>query len=177
VSTVGIVPGIRKLAAKGWPVNLAISLHAADDELRSRLVPINRRYPIAEVERAAIEYLEATGRRVSIEWTMMQGVNDTDDQARLLAAFAQRCRAHVNLIALNPTPLTEEVPSSKHRIAGFSRVLRDLRVEVTVRDTRGADINAACGQLRAKNHPVNTPTAVTVKPRRLRRPDPTGQTS
>ena len=163
VSTVGIVPGIRQLAAKGWPVNLAISLHAADDELRSRLIPINRRYPLAALEQAAIEYREAVGRRVSIEWTMIHGVNDTDEQARLLADFAQRTRAHVNLIALNPTPLTEETPSSKHRIAGFTRLLRELGVTATVRDTRGADINAACGQLRAKNHAVSTPTAVTFK--------------
>ena len=176
VSTVGIVPGIRQLAAKGWPVNLAISLHAANDELRSRLVPINRRYPLAELERAAIEYRETTGRRVSIEWTMIHEVNDTDDQARLLADFARRTRAHVNLIALNPTPLTEETPSSTNRIAGFLRVLDDLGVTATVRDTRGADIDAACGQLRAR-HEAGSPTAVTFKPRRLRSPDPTGQTS
>ena len=146
-------------------MNPAISLPAADDVLRSRLVPINRRYPIADLERAAIEYRETTGRRVSIEWTMMHRVNDTDDQARLLASFAQRTRAHVNLIPLNPTPLTKETPSSNRRIAGFIRVLTDLGVRATVRDTRGTDIDAACGQLRANNHPVGTSTAVTVRAR------------
>jgi 23S rRNA (adenine2503-C2)-methyltransferase len=162
VSTVGIVPGIRRLAALGWPINLAISLHAADDELRSRLVPINRRYPIADLEEAAIYYLEATGRRVSIEWTMMNGVNDTDEQARRLADVARRVRAHVNLIALNPTPLSEDAPSSASRIARFVRILTDLGVTATVRDTRGTDIDAACGQLRARESGVRRPRGLTV---------------
>ncbi|HSM43861.1 MAG TPA: 23S rRNA (adenine(2503)-C(2))-methyltransferase RlmN, partial [Acidimicrobiia bacterium] len=105
VSTVGMVPGIRRLADEPWPVYLAISLHAADDELRTSLVPINKRYPIAELEAAAWDYFEKKGRRLSIEWTMMDGVNDTLDQADKLAAIAKRLHAHVNLIALNPTPL------------------------------------------------------------------------
>ena len=176
VSTVGIVPGIRRLAAQGWPVNLAISLHAADDELRSSLVPINRRYPLADLERAAIEYREIVGRRVSIEWTMMNGVNDTDEQAQLLAGFARRCRAHVNLIPLNPTPLTAATPSSKSRITDFARVLEDHGVAVTVRDTRGVDINAACGQLRARNQPAGTPTTVRFTARRPRKPQSTSHT-
>jgi 23S rRNA (adenine2503-C2)-methyltransferase len=165
VSTVGIVPGIRQLAAKGWPVNLAISLHAADDELRSRLVPINRRYPLAELERAAISYREVVGRRVSIEWTMMDGVNDTLDQADKLAGIAGRMRAHVNLIALNPTPLSHERPSSQLHIREFATALEHRRVNVTVRDTRGRDIDAACGQLRAKKHPVTTSTSVSFRAR------------
>ncbi|HSM43386.1 MAG TPA: 23S rRNA (adenine(2503)-C(2))-methyltransferase RlmN, partial [Acidimicrobiia bacterium] len=101
VSTVGMVPGMRRLAAEPWQVNLAVSIHAADDELRSQLVPLNRRYPLAEVEAAASEYFEMKGRRVSLEWTMIDGVNDTADQAHKLAALAHRLRAHVNLIALN----------------------------------------------------------------------------
>jgi 23S rRNA (adenine2503-C2)-methyltransferase len=149
VSTVGIVPGIRRLAAEGWSVNLAISLHAADDELRSRLVPINRRYPIASLEEAALDYAQTTGRRVSIEWTMMDGVNDMPDQARRLAGIARRMGAHVNLIALNPTPLSGERPSTSTTIHHFVDILSDLRVNATVRDTRGRDIDAACGQLRA----------------------------
>lgn len=153
VSTVGMVPGIRRLAAEGWSVNLAISLHAADDELRSRLVPINKRYPIAELEQAAVEYREASGRRVSIEWTMMDGVNDDIDQARRLADIARRIRAHVNLIALNPTPLSPEMPSSPPAINRFLSVLTDLGVNATIRDTRGRDIDAACGQLRAAAGP------------------------
>ncbi|MFP3914190.1 MAG: 23S rRNA (adenine(2503)-C(2))-methyltransferase RlmN [Actinomycetota bacterium] len=152
VSTVGVVPGIRRLASEGWPINLAISLHAADDELRTSLVPINRRYPIAEVERAAIEYREKTGRRVSIEWTMMAGVNDSADQARRLGDIARRIRAHVNLIALNPTPGTDATASTRVTIERFARMLGDLGVTATIRDTRGAGIDAACGQLRAGHH-------------------------
>ena len=148
VSTVGIVPGIRKLADEPWPVYLAISLHAADDELRSRLVPINKRYPLEELESAAVEYLEKKRRRLSIEWTMMEGVNDTVDQAQKLARIALRLRAHVNLIALNPTPLTQEKASKGPVIRSFAAALEGLGVNVTVRDTRGRDIDAACGQLR-----------------------------
>ncbi len=148
VSTVGMVPGIRRLTEEPWPVSLAISLHAADDELRSKLVPINRRYPLHELEEAAAEYFRVKRRRLSIEWTMMDGVNDTPEQAVALAAIATRLRAHVNLIALNPTPLTEERASSKSRIDRFARDLEKRGVNVTIRDTRGADIDAACGQLR-----------------------------
>jgi 23S rRNA (adenine2503-C2)-methyltransferase len=148
VSTVGMVPGMRRLADEPWPVNLAVSLHAADDELRDTLVPINKRYPLAEVEAAAAEFFERKRRRLSIEWTMMAGVNDTDEQAEKLAAIATRLRAHVNLIALNPTPLTKETASSGSEIKRFARVLRERGVNVTVRDTRGRDIDAACGQLR-----------------------------
>jgi 23S rRNA (adenine2503-C2)-methyltransferase len=127
---------------------LAISLHAADDDLRSTLVPINKRYPLEELEAAAADYFRQKRRRVSIEWTMMDGVNDTSDQAAKLAAIATRLRAHVNLIALNPTPLTKETASSERRIAGFARELSSRGVNVTIRDTRGRDIDAACGQLR-----------------------------
>lgn len=151
VSTVGVVPGMRRLADEPWQVNLAVSLHAADDELRSRLLPINRRYPLAEVEGAAAEYFEKKHRRVSLEWTMIDGVNDTDDQAAKLAPIAKRLKAHVNLIAMNPTPLTDSHPSSRARIDSFVDVLRERGVNVTVRDTRGRDIDAACGQLRARS--------------------------
>lgn len=148
VSTVGIVPGIRRLSEEPWPVYLAVSLHAADDELRSSLVPINKRYPIADLEAAAWDYFEKKGRRLSIEWTMMDGVNDTLDQADKLAAIARRLRAHVNLIALNPTPLSEERPSTRVHITEFAEALQRRKVNVTIRDTRGRDIDAACGQLR-----------------------------
>jgi 23S rRNA (adenine2503-C2)-methyltransferase len=148
VSTVGIVPGINRLADEPWPVYLAVSLHAGDDELRTSLVPINKRYPIAELEAAAWNYFEKKGRRVSIEWTMMDGVNDTLEQADKLASIARRLRAHVNLIALNPTPLSSERPSSQLHIDEFAGALRQRNVNVTVRDTRGRDIDAACGQLR-----------------------------
>jgi 23S rRNA (adenine2503-C2)-methyltransferase len=148
VSTVGMIPGIRKLADEPWPVNLAVSLHAADDDLRSSLVPINKRYPLEDLEAAAQEYFDKKGRRLSIEWTMMDGVNDDDDQARKLASIAKRLRAHVNLIALNPTPLTDEAASSKTRIMQFADVLGKSGVNVTIRNTRGSEIDAACGQLR-----------------------------
>jgi len=148
VSTVGIVPGINRLAEEPWPVYLAISLHAADDELRTSIVPINKQYPIADLEAAAWNYFEKKGRRISIEWTMMDGVNDTPDQARKLAAIAKRLRAHINLIALNPTPLSEERASSRLHIKEFARVLEAQGANVTIRDTRGRDIDAACGQLR-----------------------------
>jgi 23S rRNA (adenine2503-C2)-methyltransferase len=148
VSTVGIIPGIRRLAEEPWPVSLAVSLHAADDELRSTLVPINRRYPLDSLVEAATGYFEKKGRRVSIEWTMMDGVNDTEDQARKLAVIARRMRAHVNLIALNPTPLSRERASSKPRIEWFAGLLGTLGANVTIRDTRGRQIDAACGQLR-----------------------------
>jgi 23S rRNA (adenine2503-C2)-methyltransferase len=148
VSTVGMVPGIRRLAEEPWPVYLAISLHAADDELRTSLVPINKRYPIADLEAAAWHYFEEKGRRLSIEWTMMDGVNDTIEQADKLASIAKRLRAHVNLIALNPTPLSDERPSTRLHIEEFADALRTRGVNVTVRDTRGRDIDAACGQLR-----------------------------
>jgi len=150
VSTVGMVPGMRRLATEPWPVNLAVSLHAADDELRSRLVPLNKRYSLREVEAAATEFFEAKHRRVSIEWTMIDGVNDSDCQAIKLAAIAHRMGAHVNLIALNPTPLTPDLPSPHRRIAGFLGVLRARGVNATLRDTRGRDIDAACGQLRVR---------------------------
>lgn len=151
VSTVGMVPGIKRLTDEPWPVSLAVSLHAADDDLRSTLVPINRRYPIADLVAAADRYYEKKGRRVSLEWTMMDGVNDTDDQAVKLAGIARELRAHVNLIALNPTPLSPNKASAEPRIERFARLLGDLGVNVTVRDTRGKDIDAACGQLRIRS--------------------------
>lgn len=149
VSTVGIVPGMRKLAGEPWKVNLAVSLHAADDTTRSRLVPVNARYPLAAVESAADGYFAATGRRVSIEWTLIDGVNDTREQAELLAPLARRLGAHVNLIPMNPTPLTEDRPSTDAHVRRFCTWLTDLGVNATVRVIRGRDIDAACGQLRA----------------------------
>lgn len=147
VSTVGIVPGIRRLTADPWPVNLAVSLHAADDGLRTSLVPINARYPLESIESAARDYFEAKGRRVSLEWTLMEGVNDSDEQADGLAAIAKRLRAHVNVIAMNTTPLSSFLPSA--RIDEFVDRLRSAGVNATRRRNRGRQIDAACGQLRA----------------------------
>ena len=148
VSTVGLIPGIRRLAADHPQVGLAVSLHAADDALRDELVPINKQYPLAKLEVAIAEWRAATHRRPSIEWAMIDGTNDSDDQARLLAPIARRLGAHVNLIPLNPTPGWPTQPSSPARIRGFVRTLKDAGVNVTVRDTRGREIDAACGQLR-----------------------------
>jgi 23S rRNA (adenine2503-C2)-methyltransferase len=149
VSTVGIVPGIRRLAGDDLPVNLAVSLHAADDELRDRLVPINRRYPLGVLAEACAEHVERTGRRLSFEWALIDGVNDRPEDARRLAAYARPLRAHVNLIPLNPTPGYPVRGTPPEGVRAFARELRDLGVNATVRRTRGTDIDAACGQLRA----------------------------
>ena len=148
VSTVGLVPGIRRLAQDHPQAGLAVSLHAATDELRDELVPINRTYPLAKVEAAMDAWRWKTRRRPSIEWAMIDATNDSDEQATLLAPIALRLGAHVNLIPLNPTPGWPTQPSPPERIRGFVRVLKDAGVNVTVRDTRGSDIDAACGQLR-----------------------------
>jgi 23S rRNA (adenine2503-C2)-methyltransferase len=150
VSTVGVAPAIRRLAAEPWRVNLAVSLHAADDELRSRLVPLNKRYPLEEVLAATEYYVTETGRRASIEWTLIADTNDTPEQADQLAAIARRLRAHINVIALNPTPLTADRPPTPANARAFVDRLVRAGANVTLRDTRGQDIDAACGQLRAR---------------------------
>jgi 23S rRNA (adenine2503-C2)-methyltransferase len=156
LSTVGIVPGIRRLAAESLPVNLAVSLHAANDELRDELVPINRRYPLAEVADACAAYLAARNRRLSFEWALIEGTNDRPSDARELAAFARPLRAHVNLIPLNPTPGYAVRGTSPERVSGFRAELEALGINATVRRNRGTDIDAACGQLRAST-PVPDP--------------------
>ena len=161
LSTVGIVPGIRRLAAETLPVNLAVSLHAANDTLRDELVPINRRYPLEMLAAACADYVAASGRRLSIEWAMIDGVNDRDSDAAELAAFARPLGAHVNLIPLNPTPGYAVVGSSRQRVRRFRDRLLALGVNATIRITRGAEIDAACGQLAASPRPASA-----------RRPDP-----
>jgi 23S rRNA (adenine2503-C2)-methyltransferase len=149
LSTVGIVPGIRRLASESLPVNLAVSLHAANDELRDRLVPINRRYPLAALASACGDYVTASGRRLSIEWACIEGVNDRERDAEELAAFARPLGAHVNLIPLNPTPGYPVVGSSPARVRLFRDLVAAQRVNATIRVTRGTQIDAACGQLAA----------------------------
>lgn len=158
LSTVGIVPGIRRLADESLPVNLAVSLHAANDTLRDELVPINRRYPIAALVEACHEYLAAKNRRLSFEWALIAGVNDRPDDARELADIARPLRAHVNLIPLNPTPGYATVGARPEVVRGFRDRLVELGVNVTVRRNRGIDIDAACGQLRATVTEVAAPT-------------------
>ena len=149
LSTVGIVPGIRRLAGETLPVNLAVSLHAANDELRNELVPINRRYPLEVLAGVCAEYVAASGRRLSIEWAMIDGVNDRESDGVELAAFARPLGAHVNLIPLNPTPGYPVVGSPRERVRHFRDHLVALGVNTTIRVTRGAEIDAACGQLAA----------------------------
>jgi 23S rRNA (adenine2503-C2)-methyltransferase len=153
VSTVGIVPGILKLAEERLPVNLAVSLHAANDELRDSMVPINRRYPLAAVVEACQAWVAARNRRLSFEWALIDGVNDRPSDARELAGLARPLGAHVNLIPLNPTPgyLTRGTPPAGVR--AFRDRLVAAGVNATVRRNRGTDIAAACGQLAAGGQP------------------------
>lgn len=157
VSTVGIVPGIRRMAAEDLPVNLAVSLHAADDETRDRLVPVNRRYPLAELAGACEQYVAAKGRRLSLEWALIDGVNDRARDVGDLTAFAHRLRAHVNLIPLNPTPGYPVMGSSAKTVRWFRDELLARGVTATVRETRGRDIGAACGQLAVRPIAVRLP--------------------
>jgi 23S rRNA (adenine2503-C2)-methyltransferase len=147
VSTVGVAPAIERLADEGLAVTLALSLHAANDDTRSELVPLNRRYPLARLAAALAYWSERTSRRVSLEWALIDGVNDTERSLDELAAFATPLRAHVNLIPLNPTPgyLTRGSPAA--RVAAFRDGLEARGVNATVRRTRGRSIDAACGQL------------------------------
>jgi 23S rRNA (adenine2503-C2)-methyltransferase len=151
VSTVGIIPGIRTLATRPLPVNLAVSLHAANDTLRDELVPINKRYPLDALMDACNDYLTAKGRRVSFEWAMIDGVNDRPSDAVELARLAKRLRlpAHINLIPLNPTPGWPTTGSPPDRVTEFAERLRSLGANATIRRNRGTDIDAACGQLAA----------------------------
>ncbi len=153
VSTVGVVPGIVALAGRNLPVTLAVSIHAANDSLRDQLVPLNRRYPLDAVVDGCQQYLDATGRRISFEWAMIDGVNDRPDDAVELAALARRLRpaAHVNLIPLNPTPGWPTTGSPAARVSQFREQLDALGVTATVRRNRGTDIDAACGQLAARH--------------------------
>jgi len=150
VSTSGVVPGMDRMVDELPQVNLAISLHAATDDLRDELVPINRKWPVAEVLAAGRRFAARTGRRVSLEYVMIDGVNDTDEQAVGLADHAGGWRSHVNLIPLNPTPGSRWSGTPPHRIERFAGVLRAGGTSVTIRDTRGREIDAACGQLHAQ---------------------------
>jgi 23S rRNA (adenine2503-C2)-methyltransferase len=152
LSTVGLVPGIRRLATEGLPVNLAVSLHAANDALRDELVPINRRYPLSVLAGACADYLRAKGRRLSFEWALIDGTNDRRSDAHELADLARSLplAAHVNLIPLNPTPGYPTRGTPRAGVHRFRQWLRDLGVNATVRRNRGTDIDAACGQLAAR---------------------------
>jgi len=150
VSTVGVVPGIVRLAGEGLQVNLAISLHAPDDALRRELVPLAERWPLADVLAAADRYASATGRRVSYEYVLLRGVNDRLDHARALARLLRGRLAHVNLIPFNPAPGLPYQPPDPNTVDAFRRELVLHGVDATVRRSRGVAIQAGCGQLRGQ---------------------------
>jgi 23S rRNA (adenine2503-C2)-methyltransferase len=147
VSTSGLIPRIEQLAEEKIPVTLAISLHAARDELRDVLVPINRKYPVRDLVDAAQAYGARTGRRVSYEWVMLAGVNDTERDAKELGALLKRKLAHVNLIPFNPVDDTPYDAPDRASIRAFKQMVEVQGLNVTVRDTRGREADAACGQL------------------------------
>ncbi len=162
ISTVGIVPGIKRLTEEPRQFNLAVSLHAPNDELRSSIVPINRRYDLATLITSLKEYRRHTRRRVTFEYAMMAQINDSEDLAIELASIALELEAHVNLIPLNPTPLYDTPGSPPSVLHSFASQLERMGVNVTIRDTRGSDIAAACGQLASVTHSV----AVSVRGRK-----------
>jgi 23S rRNA (adenine2503-C2)-methyltransferase len=151
ISTVGIIPGIRRFTREHSQVNLAISLHAADDEVRNRLIPVNRTYPLADLFAACDGYIRETNRRLSFEWALINGVNDSPAQAHHLAdrirKMLHKPLVHINLIPLNPTRKYPGAPSQETQIAAFRAVLEEEGLACTVRLARGVDIAAGCGQL------------------------------
>ena len=157
ISTVGLVKEILRFASEKRQVNLAISLHAAEDELRDKLLPINKRYPIADLLDACLEYVRETRRRITFEWAMIRGVNDSLEQALKLVKLLDRFRlndsrlCHVNIIQLNPSPSYNGVPTRNNQARLFLQLLRDNQISCTLRLRRGVDIQAGCGQLVVKS--------------------------
>ncbi len=149
VSTVGVVPGIRELAARPEQFGLALSLHAPVEALRAELIPLEKRHPLPEIMEALNAFREAGGRRITFEYTMIRDVNDAEALAPLLAERAREVHAFVNLIPFNPIPDQDWLPSRPERVEYFRRTLEEAGVSVAVREPRGRDIDAACGQLRA----------------------------
>ena len=151
VSTVGLIPGIRRLAQEKLAVGVAVSLHAANDALRDRLVPINKRYPLSKLLDVCREYALHTGRRVSFEYALMDGINDSPSQATELAHLLHGLLCHVNLIPLNPSEGCSYRPSSRTAVMAFRRELNRHGIANTLRLERGIDIQAGCGQLRSRH--------------------------
>jgi 23S rRNA (adenine2503-C2)-methyltransferase len=150
ISTVGVVPGILRLAEENRPYNLAVSLHAATDEERSAIVPANQRWPLPELLAACRRYNEQTGRRIFFAWTLIHGVNDTPEHAKRVAELLRGLDAHVNLIPLNRTAGYEGIESAEEAANEFHRLLQDAGYPCTIRQRRGIDVAAGCGQLRAE---------------------------
>jgi 23S rRNA (adenine2503-C2)-methyltransferase len=151
VSTVGLIPGIEQFGHEFPQVNLAISLHAATNELREQLIPINKRYPLETLIQACRNHVTQTGRRITFEWALIRNLNDGHDQAHQLASLIAGMNCHVNLIPLNPTNKYPGKPSDKARTAAFAQVLDRHGIPNSVRVRRGLDIDAGCGQLAIKN--------------------------
>jgi 23S rRNA (adenine2503-C2)-methyltransferase len=166
VSTSGVVPGIRRLTALGPQFTLAISLHAARNPLRDVLVPLNRRWPVEEVVAAARDHAAATGRRVTYELVMIDGINDTDTDAAALVDLLRGDHAHVNLIPMNPVAHTPWTGSPPARLEPFAARLRTAGIATTIRHNRGTEIGAACGQLAAEH--AGRPAPIVVQRRRDR---------
>ncbi|MFZ5646542.1 MAG: 23S rRNA (adenine(2503)-C(2))-methyltransferase RlmN [Bacillota bacterium] len=163
LSTCGIVPRIRQLAEEGFPLTLAVSLHAADNELRNRLVPLNRKYPLEDLMEACRFYYRRTGRRITFEYALMAGVNDSPAQAGKLARLISGMPGHVNLIPYNPVGERGFKRPSPEAIKKFRAVLERSGVEATVRRELGGDIDAACGQLRRRMSGAGRPAALEKK--------------
>lgn len=151
ISTCGLCDGIRRLAEENLQVTLSISLHAPDNQTRDQLMPVNKKYPVEELIAACKEYYAKTSRRISFEYTMIQGVSDTDDAARKLAALLKGFPCHVNLIPLHRVEGRDLKPSSAFEIARFGKILEQSGLTVTVRRSLGEDIDAACGQLKSNS--------------------------
>jgi 23S rRNA (adenine2503-C2)-methyltransferase len=147
ISTVGLIPMIQKFADERRQINLAISLHAANDELRTSLLPINRKYPIADLISACRDYVMKTSRRITFEWALIQDINDTENDARELASLIKGLLCHVNIIPLNPTKKYSGKATTHQRALAFQAVLNQAGIPCTIRLRRGIDISAGCGQL------------------------------
>jgi 23S rRNA (adenine2503-C2)-methyltransferase len=153
ISTVGVVPGIRRMARERRPYPLAVSLHGSTDEERSALIPAGRRWPLAELLDACRDYTASTGHLIFVEWTLIAGRNDSEAHAARLAALLQGLPSHVNLIPLNPTQAFEGTATARAAAQAFQRVLRDAGIPSTLRQRRGIDVAAGCGQLRSQATP------------------------
>jgi 23S rRNA (adenine2503-C2)-methyltransferase len=152
ISTVGLIPGIERMAHERRQVNLAVSLHAATDELRDKMLPINKTYPLTPLLSACSNYVHRTGRRITFEWALVEGTNDTVEQAQALADRISGLNAHINLIPLNPTPKYQGRASTNANVERFYKFLENQGHSVTVRLRRGIDIHAGCGQLATQHY-------------------------
>ncbi|PSR29945.1 MAG: 23S rRNA (adenine(2503)-C(2))-methyltransferase RlmN [Sulfobacillus thermosulfidooxidans] len=157
ISTSGLVPDIYRLAQEGMPITLAVSLHAPTDDLRRQLMPINKAYPVHQLIEACKDYFHKTGRRVSFEYALLAGINDSNQHAEQLANLLKGFSCHINLIPWNPVPEHPFQPSSKKRVEEFQRIVQDRGISCTIRKEMGQEIEAACGQLRRREEELLSP--------------------